>query len=1066
MSRFDDEQPPDPLPQRAEREPEPRLLTRPEPKVPNLREQRSSRSRHRQHAAEKGLASWARGLQLRRAPRTPAPAGRVRRFRWFLWLFAASVLVLVLSAVGVLLSLRHALEASLPQTDGEVHVPGLRGPVTVTRDTQGVPSISATNLDDLIFAQGYTTASDRLWQMDTLRRHAAGELADILGSGLVEHDRRQRYLQMRAAADRAVAQLPPDQLQQLEAYARGVNAYIDTHRDGLPVEFHLLAYKPAPWTPRDSLLVSLAMFQDLATEFPQKLNREALSAHLPADVVPDLYPVGSWRDQPPTAQGRNISAPHEVEQIPLDPSQSRLHVPSTTPAEAPDLLAVSAALAGTSRCEGCRSGSNNWAVSGAHTASGAPLLSNDMHLSLAIPDIWYEASLHADLAAPGTRLDVVGFTLPGVPFVTVGRNAQVAWGVTNLGADVQDLRVEHLRETGDTTEYERPDGSWAAAGHHAERIRVRGGRDVVLDVLTTTHLVGDKPMETPIVSPLYRSEHRALSLAWTAYDPSAISWAHLGVDTATDGASLVAALADFGGPALNLVWADSGGHIGYHALGRIPVRGPAIQRPRSGAEIVPTAPNGENPAGGLPTDEDEPGGSGPDSPQAELLSPPLLLAPAHLAQQLQTSQLQAPAHLLRSAFHPVRRSRAIAHGRPPARQAPRGIARRGRRSRTQSSPQPVAELPAKSTAPAPTAPTPTTLIPMPVPRNYSIGSPISPLPVDALDPSQAWSGYIAFGDLPAVTDPAGGLLATANSRITPDDYPWAVTNDWTDPFRAERIVHRLSARHGLTAADMLHLQNDVHSEVDEAIAQRLAYAIDHSSADGLGADAPRLRRAANLLRSWDGNMSAASSGAVTLMAVRDVLWTALLVPQILKHDGNGLDPRQAAKLAQLYTWNERTTALELLLQHQPARWLPAPYTSWNDFLAAVTERGLRTAGAPNDLTRWQYGGKHTVEIAHPIFGEHHLLSRLLGIEGTTGAKPASGDGSTVKAIGAQFGPSERFTADLSSPETAFGNLTTGESGDPRSPWYLDQFGPWLRGTTLEMPVSQTNPSHTLRLVPE
>ncbi|MGI4830090.1 MAG: penicillin acylase family protein [Janthinobacterium lividum] len=1035
MSRFDDEQQPDPAEIRAERESEPRLLTRPEQAISPERERKQpQRRREPQHAAMNGLVAWARSLTKRR--QRPEPI-KERRYRWFWWVAAMSVVVALVSALVMAFDLRHALTASLPQIDGEAHIAGLHAPVTVTRDAQGVPSITAASLDDLLFAQGYTTAGDRLWQMDALRRHSAGELADILGSGLVEHDRRQRYLQIRAAADRAAAQLPADQREQLEAYARGVNAFIDTHRHSLPVEFHLLAYSPAPWTPRDSLLVSMAMFQDLSTEFPQKLNRELLSAHLPANLLNDLYPVGSWRDQPPASQARSISAPHVVEQIPLDPSQAGLQSPQPPAANPQDLLAVSASLAGTSRCEGCRSGSNNWVVSGAHTASHAPLVSNDMHLSLTIPDIWYEAGLHTDLPEAGTRLDVVGFTLPGVPFVVVGRNAHVAWGVTNLGADVQDVRVEHLRGTGDTTEFERPDGSWTTATHHPERIRVRGGLDVVLDVMTTTHAVGATAMETPIISPLYHSEQRALSLAWTAYDPTAVSWAHLGVDTATDGPSLEAALSDFGGPSLNLVWADSAGHIGYHALGRIPVRGPAVKHPRVTSEIVPETPTPglapEPTPENLPTNEEDQGTPAPDgpspSPQAELSTGP---------------------HFVLSAFHPVRRRRFVARNPAPAAAPARG---RRRPSRRQPEPE---QVPMAQQA----------LPPALQPLNYSIGSPISPLPVDALDASQEWSGYIAFADLPSVTDPAGGFLATANSRITPNDYPWAVANDWVDPFRAERLVHMLSGRNDLTAADMLRMQNDVHSDVNQNIAQRLAYAIDHASAAGLGSDAPRLRQAANVLRSWDGNMRVASSGAAMVAAVRDVLWPSLLIPQILHHDGHGLDPKVAAKLAQLYTWNERTTALDVLLQHQAPRWLPAGYSNWNDFLAAVTERGLHTAGAPNDLTHWVYGSRHTVQIAHPIFGDQPLISKLLGITGTTGAQPAPGDGTTVKAIGTAFGPSERFTADLSSPETAFGNITTGESGNAKSSWFLDQFQPWLKGSTFDLSVTQTRSTHTLRLLPE
>ena len=1016
MSRFDDEQQPGPFAVSAEREPEPRLLTRPELPDPASRR---GRPHHTQHESELGLRAWAAKLASRRQRRPPGNSAppRHRSLRWLLGLLLASLALLCVTALAVVLTLRHALVASLPQLDGSLPVAGLRAPVAITRDEHGVPSLTAASLNDLLFAQGYITASDRLWQMDSLRRHAAGELAEILGPSLIEHDRRQRYLQLRAAADRAIIRLPPDQLDQLEAYARGVNTFLDTHRNTLPVEFRLLAYKPAPWSPRDSLLVSLAMFQDLSTEFPPKLNREALSAHLPADLLPDLYPVGSWRDHPPAAQGGNISAPHDVEQIPLDPSQARLRAPSAAIQTRPEELLALTSLAGTDRCTGCRSGSNNWVVSGARSASGAPLVSNDMHLGLSIPDIWYEAALHADLAAtsgPGARLDVTGFTLPGVPFVIVGRNTHVAWGVTNLGADVQDVRIEHLRGTGESTEFERPDGSWSPVQHHPERIRVRGGHDLVLDVLTTEHTAGATEIETPVISPLLPSERRSLSLAWTAYDPAVLNSPFLGVNTALDGASLVASLASFGGPSLNLVWADDQGHIGYHALGRIPIRGPAVQHPRS------PAVSGPSPAPGVsPADEND------DS--AVLSEPPLGQSSA---------QASSGPHLVFSAYRGLRRRRAPVPVAPPPRTRPEA-------------------------RPAPQAPLPLA----PQPLNYTIGSPLSPVPVDALDASQVWSGYIAYTDLPAVVDPPAGFLATANSRITPDDYPWAIAEDWIDPFRTDRVVHLLSGGRNLTPADMLRLQNDVHSDVDQAIAQRLAYALDHASAQALGKDARRLHQASDLLRTWDGNLTVGSPGAALIRAIRGVLWSSLLIPQIAAQS-SGITPQRAASLSSLYSWGEDTSALELLIQNQPARWLPRGFSNWSDFLATVTERGLLAANAPGDLQQWHYGRLHTVEIRHPIFGGHPLLSRLLGIQGSTGPQPAPGDGTTVKALGAQFGPSERFTADLSSPDATLANVTTGQAGNERSPWYLDQFAPWLRGTTLPLPLAHPTAAHSLTLLPQ
>ncbi len=928
---------------------------------------------------------------------TTVPAAPPRLgLRRILLTTASLALLLALALFIAAIVLRHDLRASEPVLDGTLPISGLTAPVTITRDAQGVPSIHASNLDDLLFAQGYLTASDRLFQMDALRRHGAGTLAEILGPSLIPHDREQRTLQLRAAADRAITTLPPDQLHQLQAYANGVNAFINNHSanhsaqkhspsaQDLPIEFHLLDYTPDPWTPRDSLLIAIVMAQDLTTGFPTKLNREALSAHLPASLLPDLYPAGSWRDQPPTRNTPDLTTPSApIEQIPLDNTQS-----SVSPA---DLLSLFADLT-HHHCDGCRAGSNNWAVAGAHTATGAPLLSNDMHLGLTAPDIWYEASLHADGPTP---LSVEGFTLPGVPFVIVGRNANVAWAFTNSGADVQDILIEHLRGTGSSTEYERPDHTWAPVAHHSELIRVRAGRNLTLDVLTTTHTIGNTSIQTPIISPLLKSEHRALALAWTLYDPSTLTAPFLSIDTAADTPSLVAAFSSFSIPSQNLLYADAH-HIGYHLLGRIPIRGPATQRPRSTEPFVlpnPTPAEDEDDESGNPT-------SGIPHPHAILAS-----FSQHSTQQL-----------------------------------------------TQPSPS-AQNLPTLPTAP------------------YTIGSPISPVPVDALDPAQAWSGYIPYDALPSVQDPTSGILATANARIVPDDYPYAITLDWSDPYRVERIHHLLAAAIAsgvpLTPADMLRIQTDIHSEFDLLVAQRLAYALDHSS---LTHKDPRLLQAANLLRNWNGDLTLNSSAATIVAVVEPQLWPMLLAPQIQAHhqihNRAPLSNEQITALIHLYLWEEDRTALEQILQNTPARWLPPAFPNWNDFLTTAVERGLRAANAPRDLSAFPYGPHHPVDIAHPIFGSHSPVSTLLGVPTGTGPHPNSGDATTIKATGRAFGPSERFTADVSNPDNTRANITTGESGNPASPWFLDQFLPWLNGTTFTLPLDHPAQLHTLTLTPQ
>jgi len=286
----------------------------------------------------------ARLLPIENPMKKIAPAGRFRLilFRTIAILIPVALILAAAAFIAGRYWTRHALRASLPQIDGTLSIPGLSAPVTIQRDAHGVPHIHAATLDDLIVAQGFVTAQDRLWQMDMLRRHAAGELAEILGPALVPHDRAQRTLQVRAAADRAIATLAPDQLHWFQLYAEGVNDSIAIQRAHLPLQFRILRYQPAQWTPRDSILVGLAMFQDLTNSFPQKLNREALSAKLPRELLDDLYPVGSWRDHPPTESVIDLTnPPADFEEIPLDKSQSKLNVPATKPGAGAPYLAVS-----------------------------------------------------------------------------------------------------------------------------------------------------------------------------------------------------------------------------------------------------------------------------------------------------------------------------------------------------------------------------------------------------------------------------------------------------------------------------------------------------------------------------------------------------------------------------------------------------------------------------------------------------------------------------------------------------------------------------------------------------
>ncbi len=337
-----------------------------------------------------------------------------------------------------------AARAALPQLDGTLPVAGLSASVTVLRDAHGVPSITAGSLPDLFFAQGYVTAQDRLWEMDMSRRYAAGELAEEMGSDYLKLDIAQRVLGLRQVAEIAVSRLSARDRQYMEAYARGVNAYISEHRRSLPLEFRVLRYSPREWTPVDSFLVG-AMMAEMLNHYGyrDKLVREKLGAKLGPELTADLFPTTSGRDILPNGE-RPITPGAEAKGTKdgLDPDAHRPHRRRHLHA-ALDRHRGGRIPARAGDSPRLVPGSNNWVVSGAHTASGKPLLANDMHLPHRIPNTWYEIHLTSG------DYDVAGVSLPGLPAVIVGHNQRIAWGFTNLGPDVEDLYVENFNGQGE-----------------------------------------------------------------------------------------------------------------------------------------------------------------------------------------------------------------------------------------------------------------------------------------------------------------------------------------------------------------------------------------------------------------------------------------------------------------------------------------------------------------------------------------------------------------------------------------------------------------------------------------
>jgi penicillin G amidase len=502
-------------------------------------------------------------------PLTAAPV-RPPKSKFIFRAVIAVLVLLLLAFLGFDFWFYRAVRAALPQRDGTVRLAGLTATVIITYDTLAVPNISASNLPDLFFAQGYITAQDRLWQMDMTRRFASGDLAVALGPKYLKYDREQRILGLRQVAEQAAANMEPQQRAQFEAYAAGVNAYIEQHRKTLPLEFRFLGYAPHAWTVEDSLLVGLSMTEFLNHGlYKDKLEKEKILARLGPELTADLFVNTSWRDHPPGADGSPIeletpqeTTPDEEEQAPQAPNHKNdeKQIPRgqssflQNPEKQIPRFARDDKTSGSWDDPPMRPGSNNWVISGAHTASGKPLLSNDMHLDLEIPNVWYEAHLTAG------DFDVVGVTLPGVPYVIVGHNRRVAWGFTNLGPNVEDLYVEKFNDQG---EYLTPQG-WVKPEHREEIIRVKGKPEVTLDVVTTRH--------GPIITDLIPGETRKLALKWTVYDLQATRIPFFAIDSAQNWQEFEAAFSQFGAPGQNVVYADVDGHIGYQATGLIPIR--------------------------------------------------------------------------------------------------------------------------------------------------------------------------------------------------------------------------------------------------------------------------------------------------------------------------------------------------------------------------------------------------------------------------------------------------------------------------------------------------------------
>ncbi|MFZ5911455.1 MAG: penicillin acylase family protein [Chloroflexota bacterium] len=504
-------------------------------------------------------------------------------------LIALAVLGLLVGAVGAFYVQSYipviAAPKSFPQIDGEIQAAGLDGAVDIYRDGMGVPHIYAGSAHDLFFAQGYVHAQDRFWQMDFWRHIGSGRLSEMFGEGQVETDMFLRTLGWRQTAEAEYAALGPESKAILDAYTEGVNAYIQEREPvELSLEYLILTgvlnpdYTIEAWTPIHSLTWGKAMAWDLGGNLDAEIERAILLKTLTPEQMDELFPPYP-QDHPvivptigenagnlePLALERSI---FELQQLDLQPLAAR--------------LALLDSVLGPS---GPGVGSNSWAVSGKLTATGMPLLANDMHLGIQMPSIWYQAALHCQPRSEACPFDVTGFTFPSVPGVIAGHNDKIAWGYTNVGPDVQDLFIEKVNPE-NPNQYE-VNGQWVDFETRQETIQT-GGDPVEMTVRISRHgpvisetygaLKDEVDPKDPEALPFKEKtgvelpEQYAIALAWTALSPSTPFEAIWGFNKAQSWDEFRAAAQQFHVPAQNLLFADTAGNIGYQMPGDIPIR--------------------------------------------------------------------------------------------------------------------------------------------------------------------------------------------------------------------------------------------------------------------------------------------------------------------------------------------------------------------------------------------------------------------------------------------------------------------------------------------------------------
>jgi len=445
---------------------------------------------------------------------------------------------LVVAAALLLLGYFLATK-SFPPTTGTMTLAGLQQPVQIYRDAFGMPHIIARSDHDVYFAAGVVQAQDRLWQMELIRRAGQGRLAEILGEKALPIDRLFRTLGLSQLAARTVDHLEPHTRDALQAYTDGVNAVISYQKGNYPLEFDMLGIEPAPWKIEHSILLSKLMAWELNFSRWVDITYGYIVDRLGERKARDLYP--DWPSYAPLIIPKELRGKHIA-------SLAR------------GLLQADQAYRTLMGMGGSGTGSNCWAIAGSRSVTGKPVLANDPHLVLTAPARWYE--MH--LVAPG--LDVSGASLAGVPFIVIGRNRHIAWGVTNAMLDDEDFYVEKVDSVEHPTSYLFK-GKWVPLQHVVDTILVKDGDPVIL----TSYRTHRGPIVNRI-EPAAELSPYLLSMRWTAAEITAEPQAFYDINRATTWKEFLEGLSHFSAPAQNFVYADVEGHIGYCMGGRIPLR--------------------------------------------------------------------------------------------------------------------------------------------------------------------------------------------------------------------------------------------------------------------------------------------------------------------------------------------------------------------------------------------------------------------------------------------------------------------------------------------------------------